>query len=182
MFRLNEPSLKFSPHHILVNDNFNIQVGPQVINLVCVGEYVGWTKYSSMIKYLLSAFSSTDLFGKPLRAGLRYTNVFEKINIFEKIKIKFEVSGNSLNENRKNSVSSEFPCDDHLCILQINNQSISPLDGIPVSIIDIDVIKDISTGDAVDFFALAEQAHALEKQIFFDLLEENFLKQFNPEY
>ncbi len=53
-----------------------------------------------------------------------------------------------------------------------------------ISIIDIDVIKDFSPIESSKNVILnkIDNAHTIEKEIFFTLLKNDFLKTLNPEY
>jgi uncharacterized protein (TIGR04255 family) len=54
---------------------------------------------------------------------------------------------------------------------------------IPTSIIDVDVIREPLEIEKIDDLAgIIDQVHEIEKEVFFSLLTDDFLKTLNPEY
>lgn len=54
---------------------------------------------------------------------------------------------------------------------------------VPTSLVDLDVIEEKDDDDSLEnIFNRLEQAHSKEKELFFQLLKESFLKSLNPEY
>ena len=89
--------------------------------------------------------------------------------------------------SKKFSFSSEFMFDDHRIILQLLNKNSSSDPSIiqPTSAIDIDIIKDnlnISKNDFENLIPYIVSAHDLEKQIFFKLLQPDFINTLKPIY
>ena len=54
---------------------------------------------------------------------------------------------------------------------------------VPTSIIDIDIIQGpLDVQDNSMLMDIVDQAHTIEKEIFFNLLTQTFLQTLNPEY
>ena len=102
------------------------------------------------------------------------------MNIIDNINLKICINDEGI--NYKNTViRTEMAQDTFISTLQIaNNISNKKQFG---SIIDIDTFKD---NDLTDFFRVKEtlinDGHSKEKELFFNLLKEDFLSKLNPEY
>jgi uncharacterized protein (TIGR04255 family) len=55
--RAKDINLRFQPHYKLIQDDFLLQIGPSVLSIVNVNEYVGWNNFSSRIRDILSILS-----------------------------------------------------------------------------------------------------------------------------
>lgn len=180
--RDNDPNLRFNPYFRLKNENFIFQIGPRNFSVSCPKEYKGWGAFSKQIRSVFGDLHSLGIFHKPIRVGLRYINFFEKINVFEKIKIALDLTDNSL-IGFKNVIRSEFPHEDFNCVLNIANQAAINNVKITGSVIDLDVLYEKDTKNMLNnFLKIVDEAHNLEKRIFFGILREDFLHQFHPEY
>jgi uncharacterized protein (TIGR04255 family) len=176
-----DPNLRFAPLHSLNKDNLRLQIGPRSLSLACSREYIGWTKFNEIIQRVFDGVAKVSLIKKPLRIGLRYISFFEKIDIFEKSKTNLMLAENSL-VGSKNILRSEFDFMSFICVIQMNN-SVTFGEGRNGSVIDIDVLRDLSgVSNNVVYKNVIDEAHEVEKKIFFSLLKEDYLKQFKPEY
>ncbi len=181
--RNNDPNLKFSPELKLKNDNFQIQVGPKSVSIVCPKEYQGWSKYYQAIKETFGEVLSLNVAKKLIQTGLRYISFFGGKDIFKNTNIKLELSNNSL-IGQHNILRSEFNYDDFKCVVQIaNNVSLGHNMQLG-SNVDIDIIKVRNENDLSfsDFENSVENAHKVQKMIFFSLLKDDFLKTLKPNY
>lgn len=163
VIRDNEPNLQFAAHHVFTGQNFRFQVGPRSFSLVCPKEYVGWTQFKEKISFIFTAIDKIKLVKRPIRTGLRYINFFENEDIFNHVKVILSIDGNSL-IGSQNLLRSEFEHNSFRCLLNINNQS--KLKDIPGSTIDIDVIKNTSTTEDVDYTQIIYESHEVEKKYF----------------
>jgi uncharacterized protein (TIGR04255 family) len=123
------------------------------------------------------------------RIGIRYISEFPNIDILDKIKLNFNMSG--LNKPISNgNFRIEWQDSQHQIIANIGSKL--PISSIIdtserkpdfVSLIDIDIIiqdLEIEINDAL--FELLEVSHQKQKEIFFGLLDDDFLASLNPEY
>lgn len=178
--RDSDPNLRFSPHYKASNKDFTLQIGPRSFSVFCPKEYKGWNQFFDQITSVYNVINQLSVINKPIRIGLRYISFFEKINIFEKIKIELNLASISLiNEN--NVLRTEFNQKEFKHTLQIANGALFN-NRVKGSSIDIDVSKEGSPIVLSDFLKLVEQAHEAEKQLFFGILKDDFLKEFNPEF
>jgi uncharacterized protein (TIGR04255 family) len=173
------PNLNYAPHYKFTNQNYILQLGPKCFSIVCPKDYTGWDKFAEEIKWVFGQIKNLKIIEKPLSLGVRYINFFERVDIFEKIKIDLSLAENSLVKN-VNTLQTEFKYDNFQCVIRITNHSY--LKGVTKgSTIDIDLISDQNL-NSLDFENIVFSAHELEKKCFFGILTEEFLSQFNPEY
>ena len=177
--RTNDPNLKYKPHYKLIGNNFVSQIGPKVLSISSYPEYIGWNKFSKKINSILDLVHDTEVIKEIERVGIRYINFFE-MSIFNYLDLKFLLGNKEI--NYKNTVfRTELEQDEFISTLQIaNNIKNNRKTG---SIIDIDTFKKKGLND---FFnnkeTIIDNGHLKEKELFFKLLNNDFLKTLNPKY
>lgn len=177
--RATDPNLKYKPLYKISNNDFVIQLGSDVFSINSFPNYVGWTRYSEQIFNVLHRIEELKIINTISRLGLRYINFFEG-NIFDNINLSICINSQSI--NFKNTViRTEITQDNFVSTLQVANNIWNKKQY--GSIIDIDTFKD---SELNDFFAskegLINDAHTKEKELFFNLLKEDYLVKFNPEF
>lgn len=176
-----DPSFRHKPHYKIDHPLFPIQIGPDVINIACIQQYQGWDLFSSKIFSVLNKLSRADIITDINRLGLRYINFFD-FNIFEKLDFNFTIGKTHKGDLKNTVIRTEINHDDLLSsTLQIsNNANFNNRIG---SLIDIDTFK---TKGLENFFENMEvyvnETHQKEKELFFDLLNKEFLNSLKPEY
>lgn len=174
-----DPNLKFKPHYKISNEEFVVQIGPDVMSIASFPQYTGWNKFSTVISEVLNRIEVTTVVKSVNRVGIRYINFFDD-NIFDKINLNVQIN-NFLIEYRSTVIKTEILQDEYISTLQIAN-SVSIAEKVG-SIIDIDTSINIQIDD---FFRNMEniinQGHQFEKELFFSLLKDDFLESLNPEY
>lgn len=181
-----DPNFKFKPHYRLKNNQgFLIQIGPDVLSVSPVMPYPGWSKFRPVIEETFSRIFDAGLFDIVLRIGLRYTNFFEGQDILNKTNLKIAYDKKSI--TFKNSIlRTELEVEGFLNILQISNAaSLADPKGVRNgSIIDVDTISEYNgrLSDRKYFMDLIEKAHAVEKRVFWDLLNDQLKRELNPSY
>lgn len=183
--RDSDPNLIYQPHYKLIKEHYAFQVGPKVISLAITDQkYTTWESYYSEIQSVFEKIKEIDFIDNVFRVGLRYVNFFaddilNNINISVKI-IEHEIAGEEV------FVRTVLPRDEYKVLLQAGNQLKLEANDLVVgraSVIDIDISIE---GENINFFedmnSILEKGHSIEKQIFFGLLKDDFLKSLNPEY
>jgi uncharacterized protein (TIGR04255 family) len=183
--REKDPNLIFKPYFTVKNSDSLIKVGPRVLTINQRDIYKGWGNYSVTIYEVLEKIKKLNIITTIKRLGIRYTNFFEGIDIFEKINLKVLHSGKQILGN-PTFIRIEIPDGNFSNLLQIANKANyskgnkPPKDG---SIIDIDTVMDKSLNTFFkDFNKIIEEGHFVEKKLFFGLLNPGFLKTLNPIY
>lgn len=178
-------NLIFKPYYTLKNGNNLIQVGPRVLSINQPDIYKGWDNYSATIYEVLGEVKKLDIIKSINRLGIRYTNFFRGIDIFEKINLKILFGDNQLLGD-PTFIRIELPDEDFSNLLQIANKanySKKEKTSVIGSIIDIDTVLDKNLNSFFrDTKKIIEKGHLIEKKLFFELLKPAFLKTLNPIY
>jgi len=176
-----DPNLQFAPHYRFPGENLSVQVGPKVFSLLNHPKYMGWEKYSEEIRFAFDVLKKSSIVKKPRRLGVRYINFFE-FDIFDKLEASLTLAGNSIAGNQS-FLRTEFAIGDYRCVLQIANGTTIQAGGASKkgSVVDIDLSRErpFSWDELRD---LINDAHDLEKQLFFNLLKDDYLKTLSPIY
>jgi uncharacterized protein (TIGR04255 family) len=176
-----DPNFKFSPYFRFAGTDFLLQVGPTNFSIVCPKEYKGWTTFRGQIETVFSGMKKLKIIGKPIRLGVRYISFFEGIDIFEKVKTRLEIGDRQLVGNASNVLRTEFKEDGFTQILQITNNAMMN-EKNSGSMIDIDIVSEARDTILSNYLGIIDNAHDLEKKLYFGMLKEDFLAQFKPEY
>lgn len=183
--RNEDPNLLFQPHYKLLKDNYVLQVGPKVISLAITDQnYTTWESYYSEIQEVFEKINEIDFISEVLRVGLRFVNFFID-DIWENININVKIINDEI-QSDEIFVRTLLNKGEYKVNLQTGNQLKLEDDKQIVrraSVIDIDTFIQ---GEKIEFFenmsSILESSHTIEKEIFFGLLKEDFLKSLNPEY
>jgi uncharacterized protein (TIGR04255 family) len=181
--RAQDPSLRYNPHYKTQIGNFPLRLGPRSISISNVEEYIGWVDFSQKVFATFEQATKSGVIANIERLGLRYINILEGINIFDNSNIVISLKNDPI--IRKTNINTEISFDKGVCVLKATSDAEVNLGGnqrkmITGSVIDIDAIvdhnkfKDIN--DAIEY------AHNIEKELFYRILSDEFIKTLNPEY
>jgi uncharacterized protein (TIGR04255 family) len=181
--RMAEPRLQHQPHYKMTRDDFVLQIGPKMLSISNTSEYVGWKTFSEIIAKALDQVVGLKLFSSANRVGIRYINYFP-VDIFEytNLTIKLLDDPYEAKQTTFRSVvkNRDLTSNVHLA----NGASIAtesgPRDG---SIVDIDTFVEAPPVVQLDqIMPILDASHSEEKRLFFQLIRDEYLKTFNPEY
>lgn len=176
----NKLTFGLSPVGFFSNDEVKIQINEGAIIFNNINEYIGWEKYYQHIEEAIRGIEKINIIKKFTRIGLRYISKFEEINIFQNIKGTIDLNVN--NKDMSNSTTrTEFFEDEKRIILNLSNL-IQKQDAPNYSLFDIDVISELTEDNSESIFKIIEQCHQKQKEVFFNLITDEFLKTLNPEY
>jgi len=181
ILRSQDPNLRYQPVYKLIDDDFWVQIGSNVISIVNVKGYVGWTLFSKRINVVLKHLNDSKIISKITRFGIRYISFFN-LDIFEKINFNLTLNGNTF-PTEQLVLRSLLKREDFLINLQVANKTIVNDFTEMGSIIDIDTFledEDLTIYDIQS--SLLERSHLEQKKLFFGILNEEFLASLNPEY
>ena len=181
--RSQDPQLKFNPHYKMQRDNFLLQIGPNVFSIVNAKEYSGWEFFSKKIIDIVGKISKIKLTKCVNRIGLRYINIFENLDIYEKSNMKLLLKDNQMDLTSAD-LTATIQSGDRLCNFKMANMIQAIIEGkiSKGSIIDIDVSYEEPVKDFNRISEIIEQSHIVEKDLFFSFLRDDFLQSLNPEY
>lgn len=177
--RASDPNMRYKPYYKISNDNYVIQIGPEVISISSFPKYLGWDKFSEIIFDVLNKVESIGIINIIERFGIRYINFFDN-NIFDKINLNVEIGTNDI-PLKNTIIRTEIEQDEFSSTLQIANNAI--INEKLGSIIDIDTFL---TNNLDSFFSrksdLINSGHIKEKELFYSLLKPEFLNTLKPTY
>jgi uncharacterized protein (TIGR04255 family) len=186
-FRSKDPNLIYKPHYKLIKENYTVQVGPRIFSLVNVKEYSGWDKFLQEIREVFELLSKLQVIKEIKRLGLRYVNLFDNLNIYEKSNLKLVLKDDALIENPIN-LTTRIASNEFVNQLVMVNHANVAVDKVSYagSLIDIDTnlepFPESAKTNFDEFIDIVKRAHEEEKKLFFSLLEDDYLKTLNPEY
>jgi uncharacterized protein (TIGR04255 family) len=183
--RNNDPKMQFQPHYQLKREDFIVQIGPKVIAIAVANQkYTSWKSYYKEIETVFNSINEIGFILNVSRVGLRYQNIF-RADIWKNLNISLKIAGSEVSDGEV-FVRTLLPKDGYKVLLQTGNSlNLEENDQIVgrVSIIDIDTSIE---GESLNFFenmnSILEKGHSIEKEIFFGLLNPDFLNSLNPEY
>lgn len=177
--REQDPGLRYTPHYRLAGEGYIMHLGPNVFSLSNVGHYRGWEVFFSKIKECSDMIFKLGIIERQVRTALRYINVFQSLNIFEKSTLSFSLDSANLGLMKTN-LAVEIPYDHGVNNLKLINHAAAKIGNTQVhgSIIDIDT--QVNLEQCADFEDAIDKAHSAEKKLFFSLLRKDFLDSLNP--
>lgn len=181
--RMQDQNLIYQPYYRLKDNNFLMQIGPRIISFVNTEIYMGWDSFYSRIKKSIDSIEQLKLPMNFKRMGLRYVNFFN-FDIFTRINLSVLLNDSQLN-SKQLSLRTVLQTGQYQTNLSvINNANI--LKGSRLqngSIVDIDTYLE---NESINIFAkpneLIGNAHIEEKKLFFDLLNDDLIKELKPFY
>ena len=181
ILRSQDPNLKYQPAYKLIDSDFWVQIGSNVISITNVNSYVGWAEFSERINKILTYLTNSNLVSKVTRFGIRYISFF-CLDIFEKIKIDITLDGDRL-PSEQFIIRTLLRREEFLVNLQVANKTTIDKFTEIGSIIDIDTFienEDLTLSAIGDLFL--EKSHQEQKKLFFGILNQEFLDSLNREY
>lgn len=177
--RKSDSNFRYKPHYKISNKDYLIQIGPEVFSIAAFPNYLGWDKFSNEISKSVEVLKGSGIITTINRMGLRYINFFDN-NIFEHLNMDVSIC-NSPIPYQNTVIRTELTTEPFKSVLQIaNSVEINSKVG---SVIDIDTSINVLDSD---FYSkqpsLTNQAHNIEKELFFKLLKSDFINTLNPEF
>lgn len=172
---------------LFYNEKIKIELRPNSIIFNCLDQYISWDIYKPEIENVLSQISKAEIIDNYTRIGLRYISEYSNLDLKNCLKFSFSFNMPDL-KSKTYSFHSELEEDNLKIILNLNNNlslinSKNELGISSVSNVDIDVImENIEEKSLESLLSKIEIVHQKEKEIFFNLLKEEFLESLNPIY
>jgi len=175
---------------LFYNDKIKIELQPNSIIFNCLNDYISWDIYKPEIEKVLSQLSNAGVIETYTRVGVRYISEYPNIDLKDCVKFSFSFGMPDIVSDTY-TFHSEFKNGGLRIILNLNNKlpivnSKNPSTQLPItqiSNIDIDVImENLALVNNKELLESIETTHLKEKEVFFNLLNENFLASLNPVY
>ena len=183
-------NIKIGLTSVVYNDNVSIQLLPNSFVFTWQPQYAGWDEYRKEIATALEQLFSIKKTLIVNRVGLRYISEYPNKDLKDCFKFKFTFGLPEV-ESETVSFRSEFKKDGTRIILNLSNRvpfvnpNPKPEDAtvIRTSIVDIDVIcEDVQTTNLPDLLTTVDVNHTKQKEVFFTMIDDNYLQTLNPEY
>jgi uncharacterized protein (TIGR04255 family) len=170
-----------------IKDNIRIQFVPNQIVFNCMADrYVGWEMYFQTISDIINVLFDKRAIRDFNRVSIRYISEFKNIDIYQGIKGTIDISGTGLKLD--NSILRLTDESNNLKIyVALTNKAkrISPQEQkiIEASLIDINIYENFNPVSDLDILrSKLTQIHTKQKEVFFGLINDDFLDKLNPEY
>jgi uncharacterized protein (TIGR04255 family) len=181
----NNVFLGLKPIGFFSDGSIKIQIQENSIIFNSLENYLGWEKYFASIQVVLDKIKGTNVIHSFNRVGVRYISQYDNLSIFSKINGKIILFNENFQVDNA-TLRTEFVEADKRIILNLSN-NIKPQEKQAqisfYSLIDIDIISGIANSDNMDsLFKIIDETHYKQKEVFFRLLDENYVKSLNPEF
>ena len=185
-----ELRIRIGNQSVFYNDKISLQLFPNSLVFSCLEHYLGWEGYFSQIRKTLEQLNLSGSITKWMRVGVRYLSEYPNTKLSQCIKFDYTFGIPEVNSS-SSAFRSEFIYRGKKVILNLSNMvtllkqdpSTNKNENIQVSIVDIDVITDkIEIMTFEHLLKDIEENHSIEKEVYFRLLKEEFLKSLKPEY
>jgi len=176
-------NLIYKAYYKLTNKNLVLRVGPQMVAVSNIEEYVGWNNFSKKFYKCYAKIEKLKIIDKIVRIGMRYIDFYE-FDIFGKINLNINKENQPLQSNDI-FIRTLLERGKYKQTLHISNNAEMQLKlGLKKgSVIDIDTcIENGNDNFKNNIKKLIEEEHVAQKELFFSLLKPEFLQELNPEY
>jgi uncharacterized protein (TIGR04255 family) len=137
----------------------------------------------------LTIFNSTKRIVTWTRVGFRYISEYPEKELKDCVKFNFTFGLPDI-QSKTTAFRSEFDYKGSKAILNLSNKvpviiknTFNQVEIIPTSITDIDVITEVLKLTSLeDLLKVIEDCHAKEKELYFRIINDEFLKSLNPQY
>ncbi len=185
-----DPNLRYQPLHRISNNSYMVSVGAHVVSVHCKWPYQGWENYRPLIVKVLNVLNNSKLMKTLERFSLKYVNIITQPYAPNGIHdLNFDMSMHDLKfRTDALMVRAEIVKQPFVNVVQLmSGASMLIPEPTPQKfngvIVDVDTIYQ---GDMAAFLTSfdtkLENAHAMEKEIYFSLLKPDTLNKLGPEY
>lgn len=175
-----------APVFMFYNEKIKIELNAGIIVFNCLNEYLSWPVYKYEIEKALIQLTKNDVIDKYFRIGIRYVSEYPNMDIQELCKFNFSFG---LPDIKSDTVlfRSDFKFEGYRAILNLVHMLPHVINDdeqeiVPITKIDIDIIDDNDSKTLEEILIRMDNIHNKEKELFFSLLKDDFLKTLNPVY
>ncbi|MGH8497515.1 MAG: TIGR04255 family protein [Methylococcales bacterium] len=182
-----DQNFRYLPTMKLEGAPYSIQIGEHVVSLSCRRPYTGWPKFGSKILELAKALKDTKLLTNLERFSMKYIDVLPMSGTptIAPLSATISLGGHDIGENSIH-LRSERSENEFINIVQIMSPTEVKLPGgekFNGILIDIDTVYLRKSADLwINFDARLNEAHDINKKVFFELLRPETLEGLEPEY
>lgn len=184
-----DPNLSYVPEYRLVGQEGMLLVSDRSVAVAAATPYPGWNEFKRLVLDVWNCMRESGLVGTAERVSVKYVNLIESPPAQDHIRlvdIRLSIGQKTLTAEPI-MIRTEFTRDRQTRILQLVSQAISQKSGTSETrnglVVDIDSIY---MGPFDDFWgeaeSLLELVHRDEKDLFFELLTEETVRDYGPEF
>jgi uncharacterized protein (TIGR04255 family) len=163
-------------------------IANQIIFNCLADKYAGWEKYSQIISTIISSLFDKKAIKDFNRISIRYISEFKNIDIYQGIKGTIDISNAGLKLD--NSILRLVDESDNLKTYVILTNKAKRISQSPqgqkiieASLVDINVYENFNPVSDLNILRnKLNQIHTKQKEVFFGLINNDFLDKLNPEY
>ncbi|MFN8250354.1 MAG: TIGR04255 family protein [Ferruginibacter sp.] len=181
---------QIAPLNIFFTETIKLDIRPNSLIFNCLNGYRGWLTYKSEIEKTLNQISTVKEIEKYNRIGVRYISQYSETDITSCTKFNFSFGMPEVVSDTY-VFRTEFNQEYFRIILSLQHKA-QMLTGKfinnvaetkPISTIDIDVIaENLSLFTVPELSDFLDKIHDKEKEVFFSIISEDYLKKLNPVY
>lgn len=147
------------------------------------GDYLGWTRYFELIQEVVARLHGTGAVAEFSGLAVRYVNALPGIELNKQLQIQLPTLGSlpAPDSTFYQATFSDEPSGFQIALQLTDRQQVPGQQGLS-SVFDITVRAATPQADLPTLFARLDQAHTREKEVFFGLLDEEFLALLDPVY
>lgn len=174
-------------HGFFIKENVRVQFFDSQIFFNCLADkYIGWNAYSQEIIMVIEQLMKKQFVKFFNRVSIRYISEFKDIEILKNIKGEINIQSVGVKlDNAILRLTDEVGNMKTFITLTNKAKRISPQESqiIEASLVDINVFENFEPSTDTDFLKeKLNQTHSKQKDTFFGLISDHFLKTLNPEY
>ncbi len=180
--------IKIGNTTLFYNSKVTIQVLSNTFVFTCIEKYIGWEDFRIEIQNFLKQINKTGHIKTWIRVGMRYISEYPEKDLKELIKFSFSF-GLPMVKSLTSAFRTQFEYKNLYIILNLSNltptlkQTTSKdFQQIKLSVVDIDVISQNEILVLPELFKKIDENHNIEKEVFFNMLNQTFLESLNPKY
>jgi uncharacterized protein (TIGR04255 family) len=165
------------------DSRFLIQVGPDVLTINNIDNYLGWKDFQKFYKNVWEKITKVNVITEIERVGVHYINFFKQ-NVFENTKLKIKLIERELG-SEETFLRSCLTEGDYQKNINITNRAMikRPSGTALGSVIDIEAAcSDKMVSSVSQLPENIEKTRLVVKSLFFDLLNKDFLESLEPNY
>jgi len=171
---------------IFIKDNLRFVMQSNSLSFNCnMGHYVGWDIYQKEIQNVIVVIQECGIAKEFNRVQIRYISEYQNIDIMNYIRgtinIDSEIGSFKNQEMKLNRTDGNMK----VFVSLVNMTKRKSVNGEErmSSLFDVNIYENFNSSDSVEFIIkLLNKIHKVEKETFFGLLKEGFVKSLNPEY
>lgn len=183
------PALLYQAHYRFESEQFVALLGPNMFAVGVNGPYTRWPIVSKSFASALERINGAGIIARPQRFGLKYTNFFTG-NVLSELNIELEIARvkATAEETLLRAIILSPPFKIQILLAtdaKVNAPKFQIDPATPGTLLTVDSFVDEPAryqNFLGDLPKILDTAHAKEKDVFFELLKDEFLDTLNPEF